>query len=788
MWNDNNNNGKYEQNWSGLSWAPVINSSEYSVEPGTCKYKCAATHHRENSECVSNTKPNQNCSPIPLNAEYNTVTKITQTWNSSASKWEPTTESIYSETESTEKCHFKCKYNYEWDATSCNSKKRYEQPCTGLQPNTVWNTATSITQTWDGTTWMPSTVGSYSEEQSSTECRYRCADGYHREGNSCVISTRTASCGSKPEPGTVWNDGGKNGSYTQTWSGGSWKPNLSASYSTAIGDCHYICSSSYHYENGNCVSNNRTFTCANKPTGTEWNSVGSYPQTWNGSSWQPPDSITHYNTISSDTECRYICALNYTWTGIVCKADTKEYLCNPKPQNDETVYNSVDRYTQAWTGSAWNPADDPVTEYNTTASTSSCRYKCNTNYNWNGSQCVAATKTFTCTGKPANSVWNIVGSYTQTWSGSSWQPPESTATYNDEPSSTECRYKCSTNFHWTGSTCVQCIDNGHCGGATPYCFNNSCVECLNDTHCTTPEYTCQSNQCRPFNPCGDGWDYNHSTGRCYKYVSTSATWINAKSACESQGGRLVDFSDATENQYVAGLIPNNSHIWIGLNDFPTDISSQNPTTSNPQIVDGSTGGVFIGNTSGGENKTTGNCGSSGSLSVGKENWFKITAEAGKGGNWRIIADQATSEQYDLALVEYRHPLGIIDQCADTPGNCASEQLYSELTPDNYKFFGVDSTFNSSGKYVIEFVPPATVLPSGITRAFTWAGGATAWDQSSFTNFVSGEPNFNSAARGACTNEFTKIRCVGAEKKAGASNGAGWYDDDCNIVKPYVCEK
>ncbi|GEM_PF-1089704 len=73
----------------------------------------------------------------------------------------------------------------------------------------------------------------------------------------------------------------------------------------------------------------------------------------------------------------------------VTTACSKNYTCAGKPSTG-TLWNTVSSYVQTWNGSAWIPVDDPTTEYSTTASTSSCRYKCDTanGYSWNGSSCV----------------------------------------------------------------------------------------------------------------------------------------------------------------------------------------------------------------------------------------------------------------------------------------------------------------------------------------------------------------------------------------------------------------
>ena len=72
------------------------------------------------------------------------------------------------------------------------------------------------------------------------------------------------------------------------------------------------------FSNPVCGADTKTFTCAAKPaTGTEWNTVHEYVQTWDGNAdagagaWTPADTTTSYDTAASTTECRYQCASGY---------------------------------------------------------------------------------------------------------------------------------------------------------------------------------------------------------------------------------------------------------------------------------------------------------------------------------------------------------------------------------------------------------------------------------------------------------------------------------------------
>ena len=57
-----------------------------------------------------------------------------------------------------------------------------------------------------------------------------------------------------------------------------------------------------------------------------------------------------------------------------------------------------------------------------------------------------------CEGLPENASWNVFSSIPQTWDGSSWHPDD-TASYNEKPSETECRFICNQGYKWNGSRC-----------------------------------------------------------------------------------------------------------------------------------------------------------------------------------------------------------------------------------------------------------------------------------------------------------------------------------------------
>lgn len=76
---------------------------------------------------------------------------------------------------------------------------------------------------------------------------------------------------------------------------------------------------------------------------------------------------------------------------------------------------------------------------------------------------MAKSKTVNCINLADNAQWNTTSSILQTWNGSTWLPNEDGA-YDTTPSSSECRYKCSTGFGWDGNFCVASA-NGQCGAS-----------------------------------------------------------------------------------------------------------------------------------------------------------------------------------------------------------------------------------------------------------------------------------------------------------------------------------
>ena len=130
--------------------------------------------------------------------------------------------------------------------------------------------------------------------------------------------------------------------------------------------------------------------------------------------------------------------------------ETRVADCTGLPEN--AGWNTVSAIVQSWNGEKWVPSS--VASFDLEGSEDECRFKCDTNYGWNGSICSADVKNAYCDAKPENSVWNDgsrSGTFAQTWNGSSWLPASHAAVYSK--SAVECGFICVFGYVWDGSYC-----------------------------------------------------------------------------------------------------------------------------------------------------------------------------------------------------------------------------------------------------------------------------------------------------------------------------------------------
>lgn len=62
-------------------------------------------------------------------------------------------------------------------------------------------------------------------------------------------------------------------------------------------------------------------------------------------------------------------------------------------------------------------------------------------------------------------------------------------------------------------------------------------------------------------------DWHYSNGKCYRYFSTPKTWLDAYYHCQGHfGAKLATIDNSEDNTFVGGLLQSGSGAWIGLND------------------------------------------------------------------------------------------------------------------------------------------------------------------------------------------------------------------------------
>jgi len=224
-----------------------------------------------------------------------------------------------------------------------------------------------------------------------------------------------------------------------------------------------------------CVNNTRTYNCWTLPANSSWNTVSSYIQTWDWSSWLPPDSTATHNTTSSTTSCVYKCNAWYYLSGTSCIAATRWHFV---PSEGATTQTACGRWT--YQGSTWQSSCTACAQW--TYQNSTWQSSCTVAIRWYYVQSTGATSQTACgwwtyqnsTWQSSCTVatrWHFVpsaGATTQTacgrwtYQGSTWQssctnctnwPANSTYTSSTALTTNSCPWSCNTWYWLNGNTC-----------------------------------------------------------------------------------------------------------------------------------------------------------------------------------------------------------------------------------------------------------------------------------------------------------------------------------------------
>ena len=197
----------------------------------------------------------------------------------------------------------KCKSaNSSSGSSSNNDAETRRVNCQGLPENAEWNTVSTITQTWNGSSWLPVVQGTYNEISSTKECRFKCKKNYTWSGSKCRADSRVSNCTGLPA-NAEWNTVSN---ITQTWNGASWQPTTTGKYNKTPSstECRYQCVRGYFWSGSSCVD-----PCESNPCRKIDN--------------RPPDG----GCISLDSEnYKCECSEGFIWNGSVCIDP-----CSPNP-------------------------------------------------------------------------------------------------------------------------------------------------------------------------------------------------------------------------------------------------------------------------------------------------------------------------------------------------------------------------------------------------------------------------------------------------------------------------
>ena len=227
-----------------------------------------------------------------------------------------------------------CKDNYSGD--DCVPDTRLKD-CEDLPDGAMWNRASRIEQTWNGTDWTPSNKGTFDETSSSNQCRYKCKQNYTWTGTACKADSRTANCTGLPA-NAEWNTAS---SIEQTWNGEDWTPSTKGTYneSKSSKECHFKCKNNFEWNGSECVDK----TEINDEDSVEDEDDDLHDEDADSSvsdddidttpitpcDPNPCSSIENSTGVCSISDSDYLCGCNsgYFWNDGKCKQITLGNIC-----------------------------------------------------------------------------------------------------------------------------------------------------------------------------------------------------------------------------------------------------------------------------------------------------------------------------------------------------------------------------------------------------------------------------------------------------------------------------
>ena len=125
-----------------------------------------------------------------------------------------------------------------------------------------------------------------------------------------------------------------------------------------------------------------------------------------------------------------------------------------------------------------------------------------------------------CTEIPEHAEYNTVSEITQTWDWDQMWKPAPTSRYNEEPSTTQCRFKCEEKYFYGSGKCLNPCDSNSCG-------EHSDVLC---TATSSTAYSCE---------CSGGYYWHGKTEGCKTEPATLGNICTGQNKCYANSGTMT---------------------------------------------------------------------------------------------------------------------------------------------------------------------------------------------------------------------------------------------------------
>ena len=308
-----------------------------------------------------------------------------------------------------------CESGYFWNGESCEAAPTKTTECQDLPENAVWNSVSSINQTWNGYSWSPSTTIAYDENESSKFCRFKCKPDYEWTGSLCVK--------------TPYYDSTTN----LMWSK---KSNRSMQNNTVESYCAELSEGGYDDWRLPTINELRTL-------------IQNCPKTVTGGSCSVTDNCLSSTCMPTEDSCSCeTIPINAPYDGKYSKFGETEItgFASASTLEENSKYR--------WVVSAGSVYSSSSSSYSLVRCV---RSNCEQGYFWNGESCeISPTQTTECTELPEHATWNTTEStITQTWNGYSWFP-SSTGSYNETANPDQCWFQCDSGYKLKGTSCIEC--------------------------------------------------------------------------------------------------------------------------------------------------------------------------------------------------------------------------------------------------------------------------------------------------------------------------------------------